>query len=330
MPQNFTNLAAKAIRESPVRFRPGLFALALSRCEVGQAGSRNAGTRSPECLLHPEVVAWPLRRTPARRHFYFNAMKISVNLQLDKITRGLENLTKGQASYAVAAALTDTAAAVQAAEVHEIRDSFDRPTPATLDSIYVRPATKSKLEATVGIKDFMGKGNPAVKWLQAEIEGGQRHTKRFERALQASGILPQGYAIVPGAAADLDEYGNIRPSLIVQLLSYFKAFPEMGYRMNMSDKRKAALAKGNKKKGQRGVAYFVSRGNWLHAGIWARYTFAHGSAVKPILMFVRTASYEKRFDFFYAAEKTIEAQFPLRLKKRWEEAWVDAWAAGGR
>lgn len=256
-------------------------------------------------------------------------MKISVNLQLDRVARGLEDLAKKQATYAVAAALTDTVKDVKAAEVHEIKDSFDRPKPITLDSIYVRPATKSKLEAVVGIKTYMGKGNSAEDYLAAEIEGGSRKFKRFERALRVAGIMPDGYYVVPGAGVPLDQYGNVSSSLIVQILSYFKAFPEQGYFANMTAKRKAALAKG--KRGKQGVAYFVSFGDrWLRRGIWARYSFGHGSAVKPILMFVRGANYEKRFDYFYTAEKTIERQFPMRLKARWGEAWADAWAAGSR
>jgi len=264
----------------------------------------------------------PLRRM-ARRHFYSKAMRISVDIQLDNIVKGLDDLQRNQIPYAVASTLTATAKDVQAAEVHEIRDSFDRPTPATLNSIYVRPATKMKWEATVGIKNFLGKGNSAEEYLAAQIEGGQRQPKRFERALINAGIMPAGYYAVHCKGVPLDQYGNVSRSLIVQLLSYFKAFPEQGYSANMTDKRKAALAKG--KKGKQGVAYFVAFGDgWLRRGIWARYTFAHGSAVKPILMFVRGASYEKRFDYFYTAETTINRVFDAHLRRRWAEAWATA------
>lgn len=252
-------------------------------------------------------------------------MRISVNMQLDRIKNGLRELERNQIPFALAKALTATAKDVQAAEVKEIKDSFDRPTPATLDSIYVQPATKVKPEATVKIKDFMGKGTPAVKYLAAEVEGGQRRAKRFERALQAAGILPPGYFVVPGAAAELDQYGNIKGSQITQLLSYFKAFPEMaGYKANMTDKRRAALAKGSAKTGRQGVAYFIARDGWLHPGIWARYNFARGSAIKPVLMFVRSVGYEKRFDFFYAAESTIERVFEGHFNAAWNQAWATA------
>lgn len=251
-------------------------------------------------------------------------MRISVNMQLDRIKSGLRELERNQIPFALAKALTATVKDVQAAEVREIKDSFDRPTPATLDSIYTRPATKARPEATVGIKEFMGKGNPAVKYLAAEVQGGQRRTKRFERALQAAGILPPGYYIVPGSACELDQYGNIKGSQIVQLISYFRAFPEMGYKANMTDKRRAALAKGSAKTGRQGVAYFVARDSWLHPGIWARYSFGHGSAIKPVLMFVRSVGYEKRFDFYYAAQSTIDRVFEGHFNMAWNQAWATA------
>jgi hypothetical protein len=112
----------------------------------------------------------------------------------------------------------------------------------------------------------------------------------------------------------------------VQLLSYFKAFPEMGYKANMTDKRRATLARGNAKKGKQGVVYFVGRpgGKQFPLGIWARYTFAHGSAVKPILIFVESVTYEKRFEFHYTAQRTIDAVFERNLKAAWERAWATA------
>lgn len=255
--------------------------------------------------------------------FIHAAMQISVSIQLDRIKSGLRELEVNQIPFALAAALTDTAKDVTAAEQHEIRDSFDRPTPTTQNSVYMKPATKANLEAIVGIKNFMGKGTSAEEYLASEIEGGQRLPKRFERALISAGIMPSGYYAMPGAGVALDQYGNIGRGLIVQLISYFQAFPEQGYAANMTDKRKAALAKG--KRGQQGVAYFASRGDGhLPRGIWARYSFGHGSAIKPILIFVKGAHYEKRFDYFYTAKLTIDRVFEKNLRARWQQAWATA------
>jgi len=240
---------------------------------------------------------------------------------------GLENLkiklaaAPRQIAYATARALTKTAQAVQEKQKREMRDVFDRPTPYTLDSTYIKPATKQKLMAKVGLKDFSGKGIPAVKFLQAQVRGGSRRMKKFERALQSVGAMPQGFRAVPGSAAQLDQYGNMKPSQIVQILSWFKTFPgyQIGYLANMSDKRRASLQKGSKKR--QGFAYFAGRpGNRLPDGIWQRFTFASGSAIKPVLIFVRNANYQAIYDFYYVAQKTAERELPSQVNAAVEHA----------
>ncbi len=217
-----------------------------------------------------------------------------------------------QIAFATAKALTDTAKAVQEKQKREMRDVFNRPTPYTLDATYIKPATKEKLVAEVGLKNFASKATPAIKFLAPNVKGGGRRLKRFEKALQAVGAMPAGFRAVPGNAAQLDQYGNIKPSQIVQILSWFKAFPEMGYRANMSDKRRASLQKGSKKR--QGFAYFAGRpGNRLPDGIWQRYTFAKGSAIKPVLIFVRHANYQAIYDFDYVSKKVAEREMPALI-----------------
>jgi hypothetical protein len=215
--------------------------------------------------------------------------------------------------------LTKTAKKAQAAEIHEMRDSFRNPTPYTLNSVYVKPATKDRLEATVMLKDEATKAVPAAKFLAPQIDGGQRTQKRFERALQAVGAMPAGYRAVPGAGAKLDSYGNMSPSQIVQILAFFRAFPEMGYKANMTDKGRARLARGSKR--QQGFTYFVGRpGSRGALGIYQRFGFAKGSAIKPVLIFVRSALYEKRFDFSYVVEQTVKTEYPAEFRAAWAEA----------
>lgn len=218
----------------------------------------------------------------------------------------------GQIAFATAKALTKAAQAVQEKQKHEMRDSFDRPTHYTLSSVYIKPARKDKLVAAVGIKDFAAKATPAVKFLLPGVKGGVRRMKRFEKALQAVGAMPAGFRAVPGSAAQMDMYGNIKPSQIVQILSWFKAFPEMGYKANMSGKRRASLQKGSKTK--QGFAYFSGRpGGRLPDGVWQRFNFAKGSAIKPVLIFVRSVHYQKIFDFYYVAQKTAEREMPALI-----------------
>jgi hypothetical protein len=86
---------------------------------------------------------------------------------------------------------------------------FDRPTPYTLYSTYVIPATKDRLESFVQLKDSAAEGTPAIKFLDPEVFGGERNPKRGEKALQQLGALTSGSFIVPSAGLKLGQYGNI-------------------------------------------------------------------------------------------------------------------------
>lgn len=229
------------------------------------------------------------------------------------------NAGSKQVNFATRVALTRTAQKAKEAEVKEMRDVFRNPTPYTLNSVYVKPATATRLEATVMLKDEATKAVPAAKFLRAQIDGGQRVQKRFERALQAVGAMPTGYRAVPGAGARLDAYGNMSSGQIVQILAFFRAFPEMGYKANMTDKGRARLARGSKR--QQGMAYFIgSPGDRLPFGIYQRTSFARGTSVRPVLLFVRSAVYQERFDFKYVAEQTAAKEFPTEFAKAFIEA----------
>src|SRR6185369_12985592 len=88
---------------------------------------------------------------------------------LDAVRARVAGLGK-QVRFAAAVALTKTAKAVEVAEKHEMSDVFDRPTPNTINSTYVKPATRQTLTAEVGIKNFAGKGIAASKYLAAQIK----------------------------------------------------------------------------------------------------------------------------------------------------------------
>jgi hypothetical protein len=226
-----------------------------------------------------------------------------LKLRLAGLERKIPTITK--------AALNDAAYLGTQKTKAALASSFDRITPWIRNSVRYKKATPQKLEAMI---DFEQWGNKtavtAAMVLAAEIYGGRRKLKRHEIALQRAGILPAGMAIVPGPAADIDQYGNMRAAQIVQIVSYFKAFGEQGYRANMRDGGKR-LARDNKRTGARGFAYFVLQKphGKLHPGIYQRYTFAAGSAVKPVMYFVRVPAYRQRLDFYDIAQKAAEPEF---------------------
>lgn len=237
------------------------------------------------------------------------------------VLRDLDELQHRQLPYATMLAINNTAEKVVAAEEREIKDVFDKPNLFTQNAVARTFASKQNLTARIFIKDFAGKGTPATKYLASQIEGGARRLKRFEIALQSVGALPPGYRVVPGDTAKLDTYGNMDRGQIVQILAFFKAFPEMGYKANLSDKRRAALARGNKKTNAQGFSYFVGRpGDRLPLGVWQRFNLGHGSSIKPVMIFVPHANYQKLYDFTYAGQKVIDREFIGEMKKATEEA----------
>lgn len=245
-------------------------------------------------------------------------MAVNVNSAISALASQMQGARK-QVDFATRVALTRTAQKAVPAVQREMRDVFCNPTPYTLSGLRVEPATKTRLTATVMLKDDATKATPAAKYLLPQIKGGQRGQKRFERALQAVGAMPAGYRAVPGSGARLDSFGNMSRGQIVQLLAYFRAFPEMGYKANMTRESRVRLARGTKRK--QGYAYFVGRpGDRLPLGIYQRIGFGFGSAIRPVLLFVRSAVYTERFDFEYVVRKTVETEFPAEFARAMVEA----------
>jgi hypothetical protein len=201
---------------------------------------------------------------------------------------------------------------MQQAVVAEMAQRFDRPTAYTLGGTYLRKATPTRIEGVVGLKDerFAGKGTPATKYLAPAVFGGDRGMKRFERALNLAGILPAGMYAMPGSGARIDAAGNMDRGQIVQILSYFQAFGEQGYRANSTEKSRARLKRGTKK--AYGFTYFVLRSprGKLPPGVYQSTKTGFGYSIRPILIFVDgTPNYERRFGFYEVAERVARARF---------------------
>jgi len=266
-------------------------------------------------------------------------LRLDVRDNIPGAVRWVDDLAK-QTAFATSKAINQTANAVRNELRREVGQVFDRPTPYVVNAMRVkRYSTKSDLRAEVGPAYLGGKGVDPESVLHAEVFGGPRRLKRSEVALQRVGILPQGFYIVPGEGAPRDAYGNVPGSFLVQLLSYLQAMGEQGYRANMTDKRKRQLAKVGKSAGGfktiGGVEYFVAYGNLrggktahLHPGIWSRRGI-HGSDVKPVLLFVRSPQYRKRFDMGAIGERTVARVFRPAFDAAFVDALRTARPAGG-
>lgn len=243
---------------------------------------------------------------------------------------------------AAATALTRVQVKVAAAERAEIRDVFDRPTPYTENSIFVKPATAGSGVALMGIKDDTAGARPAVSWLRWQIRGGLRTLTAFEKALVRGGAMDGGDRAVPGRFARLDQFGNVSRGQLVQILSQLRigtglagsvrVLPTLGAEDGKAEARRKAgvIRRAYQRAGGQFVAFPYGRGR-LRAGIYQIRQFANGRAdPKPVLIFVSKAEYEAgRFDFFDVAERVIRRELPVELGGELARAALNAQATAG-
>ena len=206
--------------------------------------------------------------------------------------------------------MTYTALDIREEVKREMRAVFDRPTPYTMGSLYVKPATAASLVAETYFKDdSAGSGTPATKYLLPQVEGGSRGAKGLEVALRAVGVLPAGWFVVPGAGARLDAYGNVSRGQIIQVLSQLRITLVAGATRNLPfDARKQITAQ--RKAGGR---FFVAKpgAKNLTPGVYQRDFYSE--VVTPIFIFVKGASYRRRLDFYGIANRIARERMPVHV-----------------
>lgn len=243
-----------------------------------------------------------------------------ISIQIDGLNDVQKKLlgTVRKAEVATQRALIKVAGHIRDAEKAEMERVFDRPTRWTLGAMKVK--LTGKMEVTVGIIDTEGAYKRAQNYLGTQVSGGSRKLKAMERSLQSRGLMPGGTYIVPGAGAKLDAFGNISTGEIRQILSWFDTAEQWaGSTQNMGQKGREKRRKGTKKK--LGFEYFAvapgarrtyTRSNGktgthaMQPGIYRRTSFVFGSAIKPILIFVKNTSYKPRFNFERVARETFD------------------------
>ncbi len=231
---------------------------------------------------------------------------LTVRVDLSELKAQMDDLQREQVPYAASLALTGVAGHAQSATVEQIRAKLHMPTRYTLDALFIKPATKARLESMVFVKDgkgarrytdarfpslgaqFVAEGLNAQKTIGHLFAGGSREWKGIEWRFKERGILPRGMAMVPGAGCPLDANGNIAKDFLMQMLAYFEAFRDP--KQNMSADRRAEYLKRQTQVAGRaknsagavinGIEYFVSRGpgNWFGGGSWKRGKMQHLAA----------------------------------------------------
>ncbi|WP_156923489.1 hypothetical protein [Massilia alkalitolerans] len=244
-------------------------------------------------------------------------MRMSIKSNFPAMADRISELGR-QGPFVAAVALTRTAQDVQAAIKDEMRTSFDRPTAYALNGMFLKRATKTDLEARVWVKDNpFGKGVPADRFLGPQIFGGERRHKGSERLLQAAGLMPQGSYLVPAAGAQLDGNGNIRRGQLRQILSQLKVQGGAGH-----ESRATGSQRSNRTIARQGVTYFaLPNGNrGLLPGVYLKRRFGHGSAIRPVFIFVSKVEYQTRLKFHEVGQATVATRFPVHFESELAKA----------
>lgn len=238
-------------------------------------------------------------------------MKLTIDVTgIDKAIQTVNGFSDRRTASVFATALTRTAQAIAAEQRKEMAQVFDRPTPWTTGSIGIKPANAADLTAEVFVKSAAsGGGRSAAAYLQWQISGGSRTMKAFERLLQASKFVPSGYRVVPAIGARIDAFGNLDRTQLRQILAGLRETAQTGPQpKGFGGKRLRAARKAG------GQFFVMPPGRKAPPGVYQR-AFGEAREITPVLLFVRSASYAKRFDFYGIAQRTAKARFPLELDR---------------
>lgn len=218
-------------------------------------------------------------------------MKFTCTLDPSGLFDANNTIAQEQMPFAIAQSLTRSAAKARKRIQDVMPQVFDRPTPATIKGVLYKPAKKTDLTATVFVLDEgNGKSLSPNKWLAPEVDGGPRNDKRLERALKFKGLMPKDAQTAVSRFAPLDVYGNLKGSFVVQLMSVLGALLETGYTANRTPRSKARQKKP--------LDYFIGRPEKRgRSGVWERIDTAFGSAIRPIVYFIKPPTYHVRLPF---------------------------------
>lgn len=227
-------------------------------------------------------------------------MRVNVKVDTRGFDRKVANLKQNTPS-ATATALNRTGIYAQTKEQEETRRAFNAPTPFTQNAFRVQWANRNNLMARVAVKNQAGGRLSPDHWLFAQVEGGARTQKAFERALTSLGLLGSGEAAVPTRNAPLDGYGNVPGSAIRSMLAQLQ--------------RQASGTVAKRRRSAKTAQYFAvpsgeKSGN-LGPGIYQR----TGRGIKQIMVFIKgMPRYAKRFDFYGVGKQAAQSRFPIEIR----------------
>lgn len=242
--------------------------------------------------------------------------KLDMSLDAFPVSAGMRELEKKHIPFVMARTATLLAQRVKKGTITVMQKRLDRPTPTTLNSLFVKMATKASA-AEVYFKDSWASGIPADTYLQQAVSGGLRPHKRFEKSLIARGIMRSGQYAVP-TTAFMNQYGNVSRGTMLKILSGLGAAESTrGYQSNAS---------GSARSRRKGNAHRFFSGNVDGTqGVWERKSMGMGDAVRPVFIFSDSApKYRTIFPFFKIGQNIVNANYQADAATAWAEAMASA------
>lgn len=228
-------------------------------------------------------------------------MQIKINVEGAQERReSFKRLGERQIPFATSLAINNSLKATKKDIIDLLPVIFDKPVRFTLNSLAFYPANKHDFTASLGFREWVSKGTPAVKYLQAQVYGGKRKPKRYEKALMFKGIMKPGQFTIP-AKKYRNKNGNVSASSVVQMLSSLQAFSEVGYLANATNRR-------NKSK------FFVMERSPGHKIIYKR-VGRGGRSITPFMFITDDVHYAKHFNFDKIASDLFYFYWPKEIEK---------------
>lgn len=242
--------------------------------------------------------------------------KVDMSLDAFPVSAGMRELEKRQIPFVMARTATLLAQRVKKGSITVMQKRLDRPTPTTLNSLFVKMATKTRA-AEVYFKDSWASGIPADTYLQQAVSGGLRPHKRFEKSLIARGIMRSGQYAVP-TTAFMNQYGNVSRGTMLKILSGLGAAESSrGYQANATGSARSRR-KGN------ACRFFAGEIDGTQ-GVWERKSLGKGDEVRPVFIFSDSAPrYRTIFPFFKIGQNIVNANYKADAATAWAEAMASA------
>lgn len=226
--------------------------------------------------------------------------------------------------YVKAAFLTGMAKGVQGKITAQMPVAFDRPTPFTQRSVWVKPATKTAPLAEVYFPQSpAGSGKGLREYIRPGAEGAAaRRQKKTEYLLSSMRLLPAGWVTVPGSFGmkHLDGFGNMPGSYYKELIRGLRIKGTRG-------PPKPVSGASGRRAARMGVQYeffavspganaLGRNGGYLPSGVYKR-SGKGGRDLLQYLKFVKKASYRPRLHMVKIAQAEVAATANSEFSKAW-------------